>query len=46
MTPHTHAPRQRVLREEVSRGMDIELTYRRGLLRDIGGVPVTYGKRE
>ncbi|MGA4862217.1 hypothetical protein ACPB9J_06240 [Streptomyces lavendulocolor] len=26
--------------------MDIELTYRRGLLRDIGGVPVTYGKRE
>ncbi|RST16537.1 hypothetical protein E2C00_17085 [Streptomyces sp. WAC05374] len=26
--------------------MDIELTYRKGLLRDIGGVPVTYGKRE
>ncbi|MEV3987664.1 hypothetical protein AB0J57_02020 [Streptomyces sp. NPDC049837] len=26
--------------------MDVELTYHKGLLRAIGGVPVTYGRRE
>lgn len=31
---------------EVSRGVDIELTYDKGLLRGIGGVEITYGRRE